>query len=134
MARSTGTRALRVEDPRLLLTSTGTSAYVADVVRPGVHAAFTAQDPNCRVREQWYTPNGHDDPDTPVRRSPRPPPRRRHLRLRRTHRRRHALPRHRGAEIAAGPAEIPGVTPPPAALAALLLLVFALRGSRRTDR
>ncbi|MFJ3799633.1 hypothetical protein ACIPSJ_25500 [Streptomyces sp. NPDC090088] len=91
MARSTGTRALRVAEPRLL---TGTSTHVADVVRPGmpharfvrspvararisgidvsralrldrVHGVFTAQDPNCRVREQWYTFSGRDDPDTP---------------------------------------------------------------------
>lgn len=93
MARSTGTRALRAEDPRLL-TGTGTSTYVADVLRPGmlhpccvrspvararisgidvsralrlhcVHAAFTAPDLNCRVSEQRLTPNARDDPDTP---------------------------------------------------------------------
>ncbi|MGI5460815.1 xanthine dehydrogenase family protein molybdopterin-binding subunit [Streptomyces sp. CA-249302] len=91
MARYTGTRIPRVEDPRLL---TGTGTYVDDVVRPGmlhacfvrsplararitgidvaealqldgVHAVFTAADLNPGVREQWYTLNGRDDPDTP---------------------------------------------------------------------
>lgn len=86
-----GTRALRVEDPRLL---TGAGTYVDDVVRPGmlhacfvrspmararilgidasealrldgVHAVFVASDLNPGVREQWYTLNGRDDPDTP---------------------------------------------------------------------
>ncbi|MEU6352939.1 xanthine dehydrogenase family protein molybdopterin-binding subunit [Streptomyces sp. NPDC047072] len=91
MARFTGTSMPRVEDPRLL---TGTGTFVDDVVRPGllhacfvrsplararivgidvtealqlegVHAVFTAQDLNSGVREQWYTLNGRDDPDTP---------------------------------------------------------------------
>ena len=91
MAPYTGTRTLRVEDPRLL---TGTGTYVDDVVRPGmlhacfvrspvarariaaidvsealqldrVHAVFVAQDLNPGVHEQWYTLNGREDPDTP---------------------------------------------------------------------
>ena len=91
MARCTGTRILRVEDPRLL---TGTGTYVDDVVRSGmlhacfvrspvarariagvgvsealqldgVHAVFLADDLNPGVREQWYTLNGRDDPNTP---------------------------------------------------------------------
>src|SRR4051794_22731390 len=86
-----GTRVLRVEDPRLL---TGTGTYVDDVVRPGMlHACFVrsplprgrivaidvsraraldgvqdvfvAEDLNPGVREQWYSMNGRDDPDTP---------------------------------------------------------------------
>ncbi|MER6961289.1 xanthine dehydrogenase family protein molybdopterin-binding subunit [Streptomyces sp. NPDC000618] len=89
--RYTGTRTLRVEDPRLL---TGTGTYVDDVVRPGmlhacfvrspmararivgidvsealalegVHAVFVADDLNPGVREQWYSLSGRDDPDTP---------------------------------------------------------------------
>ncbi|MER5521679.1 molybdopterin cofactor-binding domain-containing protein [Streptomyces sp. NPDC002763] len=90
MARCTGTRTPRVEDARLL---TGTGTYVDDVVRPGmlhacfvrspvawariagidvsealqlegVQAVFVAEDLNPGVREQWYTLNGRDDPDT----------------------------------------------------------------------
>ncbi|MET8212890.1 xanthine dehydrogenase family protein molybdopterin-binding subunit [Streptomyces sp. NPDC005373] len=89
-----GTRTLRVEDARLL---TGSGTYVDDIVRPGmlhacfvrspmararilgidvrealqlhgVHAVFVAADLNPAVREQWYTLNGRDGPD-----SPRPP-------------------------------------------------------------
>ncbi|MEV7978513.1 hypothetical protein [Streptomyces sp. NPDC086519] len=89
MARCTGTRTLRVEDPRLL---TGTGTYVDDVVRSGmlhacfvrspvarariagadvsealqldvVHAVFLAEDLNPGVRKQWYTLNGRDDPN-----------------------------------------------------------------------
>ncbi|MET7473663.1 xanthine dehydrogenase family protein [Streptomyces sp. NPDC005648] len=47
MARHTGTRTPRVEDPRLL---TGTGTYVDDVVRPGpLHARFV-RSPVTRAR------------------------------------------------------------------------------------
>src|SRR3954449_7439298 len=89
--RYTGTRVLRVEDPRLLQ---GHGTFVDDVVRPGmlhacfvrspfararigavdasaalalsgVRAVFTAADLNPGVHEQWYTSMGKDVPDTP---------------------------------------------------------------------
>ncbi|MEU1167940.1 hypothetical protein ABZ372_50115 [Streptomyces sp. NPDC005921] len=92
MARYTGTRVLGFEDPRL---STGTGTYVDNLVRPGmpraclvrgpvarargtgtdmsralrrdgVHAVFTAQDPDPAEREQQcHTLNGRDNPGTP---------------------------------------------------------------------
>ena len=90
-ARYAGTRVHRVEDARLL---TGAGTFVDDVVRPGmlhacfvrspfprativsvdaaealalpgVLAVFTAADLNKDVREQWYTMDGPNTPDTP---------------------------------------------------------------------
>ncbi|MCL2585173.1 MAG: xanthine dehydrogenase family protein molybdopterin-binding subunit [Streptosporangiales bacterium] len=90
-ARYAGTRVHRVEDTRLL---TGTGTFADDVTRagllhaffvrspharaailsvdatealalPGVIAVFTAADLNGDIREQWYTIDGPDIPDTP---------------------------------------------------------------------